>query len=460
RLALVASIAVLVLPLSAAADHGTADDQANMSHLFNSPKAATNSDLAFWEDLAFAGNYDGFRIFDISDPARPVLLSDFPCRGPQNDVSVYKARGRLLLIQSIDRPQSTDACTSVDTPVSASPIPGNFGIGFNPGFEGLRVFDVSEPTAPRHIASVPTACGSHTHTTIPDKRNQRLLVYVSSYPLFGGATPPGFPDFGGPQCAPPHQKISIVEVSFANPEGAHVLKEQPLHADTLPFPGTAAIACHDIQAFLDPKRPIALAACNAEAQLWDISDPASPTTITAHTHIRNPNFDFFHSAEFTWDGEVVGINDEAFAHACTGPQSLKGNIWFYGVVPPGSVTAPLLGRYMIPRSANSGPYCSLHNANIVPVNDRYIGVASAYFGGTTIFDFTNPAAPVEIAYYDASGVDGHGPAFTWSSYWYNDYVYANDIIRGFDVFQPLTLKARTWHHLNPQTQEPFQTVGG
>jgi len=40
------------------------------------PKAKTvNSDLAFWGKLAFEGNYDGFRIIDISRPHTPVVLS-------------------------------------------------------------------------------------------------------------------------------------------------------------------------------------------------------------------------------------------------------------------------------------------------------------------------------------------------------------------------------------------------
>src|SRR5687767_7453290 len=77
----------------------------NMSLVANSDKdGTTNSDLAFWEDLAFSGHYNGFRILDIGDPSNPVVLSDYFCRGPQNDVSVYKLRNRLLLFQSVDTP--------------------------------------------------------------------------------------------------------------------------------------------------------------------------------------------------------------------------------------------------------------------------------------------------------------------------------------------------------------------
>jgi hypothetical protein len=471
----------------AGATHGSADDASpNMPHLANLAKPGTiNSDLAFHHNLAVAGNYDGFRLIDIKDPANPVVVSDFHCHGPQNDVSFYKARNRLLVITSIDTPQTTaDCATSADTPLSPQPLPPPFPPGAvanlrAPGFEGLRIFDVTNPESPQQIASVPTACGSHTHTTITDDRNQRAIIYVSSYPLGAGRTPAGFPDFGGPRCHVPHGKISIVEIPDANPEAAHVLKEQPLDADTLPFlgslqeGGTGAVGCHDIQAFLDPKVHEVAAACMSEGQLWDISDPANPTTIgPRHTHIRNPNFDFWHSAEFTWDAKVVMFGDEAFEDGeCQSQASLKGNIWFYENVPPGTATSPLLGRYMIPRPQPASEYCSAHMFNVIPVTDRYIGVSAFYEGGNSVFDFTNPAAPVEIAHFDEQGVDGNGRDIVWSTYWYNNFIYANGGFgfgpyqRGLDVYELLTpdltrqLRARKFHHMNPQTQEVFQTIG-
>jgi hypothetical protein len=95
----------------------------------------------------------------------------------------------------------------------------------------------------------------------------------------------------------------------------------------------------------------------------------------------------------------------------------------------------------------------VHNGNLVPVGDRYLLVAAWYSGGTGVVDFTNPTAPHEIAYYDA--VQGRGAADTWSSYWYNGTIYANDMTRGVDAFnllRPGNL-GPTWSHLNAQTQE-------
>jgi hypothetical protein len=68
-------------------------------------------------------------------------------------------------------------------------------------------------------------------------------------------------------------------------------------------------------------------------------------------------------------------------------------------------------------------------------------------------NFDNPAAPKEDGFYDAQLPQS---ANTWSSYWYNGFIYANDITRGLDVFSfasPAHRNARRLSRLNPQTQE-------
>jgi hypothetical protein len=289
-----------------------------------------------------------------------------------------------------------------------------------------------------------------------------------------------------------------------------------------------SVGCHDITVTFEanqspdsnprPKPETAAAACLSEGQLWDISDPANPRTIdpTGHTHIRNEAIEIWHSSAFTWDSNVVLFGDEhggGMAHGCdaTLPQPV-GNIWFYRYVEPGTPEAPLLGRYQLPRQQRAEEICTLHNFNVIPTEEEldgtthYLGVSSAYEGGTTVFDFTNaqtqepffcPPPPVpdpcevlapviatEIAFFDSEGTDGHGKDDVWSSYWYNDYIYANGGLgraptpvspnRGFDVFKLLRapsppcsevvecvgkqFTARKWHHSNPQTQETFQTL--
>jgi hypothetical protein len=96
----------------------------------------------------------------------------------------------------------------------------------------------------------------------------------------------------------------------------------------------------------------------------------------------------------------------------------------------------------------------VHNGNIIPVVGRYLLVAAWYGGGTSVVDFTDPSNPVEIGYY--VGTTGRGRADTWSSYWYNGKIYANDITRGVDVFDfvlPHAVYGYQWTHLNAQTQD-------
>jgi len=50
----------------------------------------TNSDLAFTGNYAIQGNYNGFQVWDISNPAKPTLKVRFVCPASQSDVSVYK----------------------------------------------------------------------------------------------------------------------------------------------------------------------------------------------------------------------------------------------------------------------------------------------------------------------------------------------------------------------------------
>jgi hypothetical protein len=549
---LLAAFGTLALPMVATADHGNADDASrNMFHVANLPPAQVhrdcdrddtvvgqcfNSDLAFYEGrrlrggfkhILAQGNYEGLRLVDIRDPENPVEISAVECRTNQGDVSFYEARHRLLLIQSIEEQVSSPDCsTAREQPIvpgtnPATGVPGDFR---QKGHEGLRIFDVTDPRAPSHIATVRTACGSHTHTTIADEENDRAIVYVSSYPNSNRVT--RREDLGTlpeqPNCLPDHNKISIVEIPDRNPEAARVLKEQPLDQDTVQYNGlgnggSPVRGCHDITVFAggrgddddddddgrrfagardddddddddddSGRRPtmVAAGACLSEGQLWDVSDPANPTTNVPgrHTHIRNPFITtspappftgLFHTASFTWDGEAVLFTDEwqgGGAHGCDGPQDTRGNVWFYDNVRPGE-QAPLRGRFILPRPQPANETCTMHNGNVVTTNRAYIGVSSAYQAGTSVFDFSDvldfpvitPSPPTppttvatEVAYFDAKN-DPAGPVGiddAWSTYWHNDYIYASSGLtsatrpgnRGLDVYKILLERGERTPH--------------
>jgi hypothetical protein len=416
----------------------------NLKILANSPKlfedrTYRNSDLAFWGRVAYSGNYDGFRTIDISDPENPVVLSDFVCPGSQHDVSVWKG----LLFTSIDAPITGPECGSPRAPSGT------------PGFEGIRIFDVRDPARPSYVGAVATDCGSHTHTLVPDPADpSHVYLYVASYtsselPASSYGNECRRFDENGERA---HNKISVVEVPLADPASAAVVTEPRVpQNDYRNTPGF--LGCHDISVFTAIDR--AAAACMGEGQIWDISDPARPQTIA---RIHNPNVEFFHSATFTWDGSTVLFGDEAGGG--TSPRCREqdpdtlGAIWIYDVgsldTMDDTTVEPALSHFKIPRVQGDVARCTMHNFNVLPLEDRYVAVSAAYSGGTTVFDFTDRSDPVEIAHNDPHGAN------TWSSYWYDGHIYTNDTGRGFDVML-LSDRARAGAHrqryLNPQTQE-------
>ena len=277
----------------------------------------THSDIAMWGDIVVAGNYDGFRVFDISLEGTNRLLVNKLCRGPQNDVSLWEHEGRLLLFLSNDTPQ-----VNGETVCSVNRASDTTACG-EACFEGVRIFDLSDPANPVLIKGVYTDCGSHTHTLVPDLENDRVLLYISSYP---GST--------GPRCQNPHGKISIVSVPLDAPETASVIAQPVVLPDV-----RLGVGCHDITVFL--AFDIAAASCLSEGQFWDISDPANPGTLNP-VHIDNAAVNVWHSASFTWDRQYVVFNDESFSGTCQ--PSGDGKIWIYRVS-----DAQLMSSFMIPR---------------------------------------------------------------------------------------------------------------
>ena len=440
----------LALAPPALAGHGAEPTSKDMRHLANSSNpGVTNSDLAFWQELAFAGDYKGFRILDISSPSKPRVLANVRCNGSQGDVGVYGDDDTILAFQSVDRRQTTNDCTSSDDQTRTL------------GWEGIRIFDVSNPRRPFHVKSVATDCGSHTHTVVPDPDNDRVFVYVSSYPLndHGMHSHDHEDDGQTTECLPMHHKISVIEVPLDNPQQAKVVSQPSV---------APATGCHDIGVFLEIKR--AAAACLTEGQIWDLSDLANPKVLH---HIYNPAVNIWHSGGFTWDGKVAIFGDEeggaVATHGCG--VSPPGATWFYR---PENPQFPL-GYFEQQRAQlpEGDLLCTTHNYNSIPTTSGYFFTSAFYEAGTGIVDFNavkdrepSPSpSPVgeEIAWYDAENADSRGEANTWSSYWYKDHVFGNDINRGVDVFKYTGTRiegARAMHHLNPQTQERMLVGNG
>ncbi|MDB1090165.1 hypothetical protein PJ985_21650 [Streptomyces sp. ACA25] len=413
----------------------------NITHLANVPKGSltgTNSDLAFQGRYAFAGNYDGFVIYDIRRPASPRVVTEVYCPGAQNDISVH---GDLLFL-SVDSSRSDDSCNSTALPATHPEA-----------WEGMRVFDISDKTAPRYVAAVETPCGSHTHTLVPDRRD--IYIYVSSY----------FPHPTYPDCQPPHDGISIVKVPRKAPEQAEMISFEVLFPDGgYPgSPGTATSGCHDITAY--PKLKLAAGACMGDGILMDISDPAKPRVLD---RVQDPeHFAFWHSATFSQDGSKVIYTDElggggaATCNERTGPEYGANGI--YHITGKGDQRKlDFQSYYKIPRHQADTENCVAHNGSLIPAKGRDIMVQSWYQGGVSVWEFTDSASPEEIGFFDRGPVSDERLTFggTWSAYYYNGYIYSNDQA-GLDVLRITdrrTNSARSvWlHELNAQTQPSYR----
>ncbi|MCZ4514114.1 hypothetical protein O3Q52_39475 [Streptomyces sp. ActVer] len=422
----------------------------NIEPVANIPKdtlAGTNSDLAFQGKYAFAGNYDGFRIFDISNPKSPKTVSQVLCPGSQNDISVS---GDLLFL-STDSSRSDNSCNSTTQPATEKS-----------SWEGMKVFDISDKRNPKYVAAVETACGSHTHTLVPERKN--VYVYVSSYS----------PSASFPDCQPPHDGISVIKVPRKAPQKAKIVNFPVLFPGSGPDGGgnpggptnpgvSKTTGCHDITVL--PSKDLAAGACMGDGILFSIKDPENPKIIDQVQD--NVNFAFWHSASFNQKANKVVFTDElggggaATCNAATGPN--RGADGIYDIVGKGDKRKLVFKSYFkIPRYQADTENCVAHNGSLIPVKGKDIMVQAWYQGGISVWEFTNSSKPKEIAYFE------RGPLSTtsmvtggsWSAYYYNGYIYSNDIAKGFDVLKindrrTDPAKWERLRELNVQTQPDY-----
>jgi hypothetical protein len=434
------------------ADAAPAADQVtsspNMHLVANIPQTdplsgadAIGTDIAFQGDFAFVGDYLGFTIYNIKNPRQPKIVSQVMCPGAQNDVSIT---GNLLFL-------STDARRSNNSCASTAQNDGSL-----PYWEGIKIFDVTDKSAPRYVQSVETDCGSHTHTLVPDNASAtNVYLYVSSYS----------PNPSLPKCQPPHDSISIIKVPLRNPAAAAVIAKPVLFPDggnpgvSLPFPDgkSATSGCHDLTVY--PEKNLMAGACMGDGVLFDITNREAPRTIT---RIQDQNFAFWHSATFNDEGTKVIFTDElggGSAPTCNttiGP--LRGADAIYDITGQGDARQLRFGSYFkISRMQQDTENCVAHNGSLIPVRGKDIMVQAWYQGGMQVWDFTDSAHPTEVAFLERGPLEPTNVGGEWSVYYYNGFIYGSDIRKGLDVVEltdPLTNPAKSvkFTQLNVQTQ--------
>jgi hypothetical protein len=179
----------------------------------------TNSDMAFKDDYAIQGNYNGIQVWGIEDPRRPTLVTGYVCPASQSDVSVYED---LLFVSGEAFGGRLDCGTEgVQESVSAERL------------RGLRIFDISDIRNPEYIANVQTCRGSHTHTLLKDPNDdENLYIYISgSAPVRPSEELAGCS--GAPLDEDPNSalfRIEVIRVPIANPERAAIVSSPRIFA--------------------------------------------------------------------------------------------------------------------------------------------------------------------------------------------------------------------------------------
>ena len=457
---------------------------------------STNSDLAFFDKYAIQGNYNGFVIWDISNPRQPTVRKSYYCPASQSDVSVYR---NLLFVSGEGTGGRLDCGgQGVPEPVSKDRL------------RGLRIFDISDLDNPKYIANVQTCRGSHTHTVVESPNDpNNVYIYIS-----GSARVRPEQELPGCSAAQPENdpntalfRIEVIRVPLANPEQAAIvssprifndLEAPPTHGETpedlaaardrgdilievsgmtLPLPArfaqpmldsivktrggtgtptaadTAALRemvarmigadpnaarrgpnqCHDITVY--PAVGLAGGACEGYGLLLDIRDPANPVRLDA---VADSNFSYWHSATFSNDGTKVLFSDEWGGGG--GPKCRATDPKEWGADAIFTISGNKMqfqSYYKMPAAQTWEENCVAHNGSLIPVPGREIMVQAWYQGGISVFDWTDPKNPYEIAFFDRGPIraDQMGNAGSWSAYWYNGVIVSSEIGRGLDILE-------------------------
>jgi hypothetical protein len=467
----------------------------------------TNSDLAFTDRYAVQGNYNGYQVWDISNPRHPSLKDAYVCPASQSDVSVYK---NLLFVSGENLSARLDCGTEgVKDTVSSERL------------RGIRIFDISDIAHPKNVGNVQTCRGSHTHSLLVDPKDpENVYVYISGSSQVRSASElPGC--VGGMPSQNPNSawfRIEVIKVPLAHPEQAAVISSPrifndlvapPRHGEapedslahekelaeakaagllTVMIPGegevvvppeyagpmldsvvkarngtggptaadTAALReglpgivaakmgpqpdsaagptqCHDITLY--PAIGLGGGACAGYGLLLDIRDPAHPVRIGA---VSDSNFSYWHSATFNNDGTKLLFSDEWGGGGQ--PKCRKTDKREWGADAIFTIAGQKMqfqSYYKLPAPQTPEENCVAHNGSLIPIPGRDVMVQAWYQGGLSVFDWTDPAHPKEIAFFDRGPVDSTKmeSGGYWSTYWYNGVIVGSEISRGLDIFE-------------------------
>jgi hypothetical protein len=445
--------------------------------------AFINSDLAFRDHYVYQGNFSGFTVWDVSNPARPVVAAVVPCVTSQGDPSII---GTLLFISAEGGGNRNDCAKGgVENPMDH--------------MAGVRIYDVSNPRMPRLVKNVQTCKGSHTHTVIPSPTDEEVVyIYVSGSQMARPDSEMAGCNNGEDPADENNSlfRLDVIKVPLKNPAQAAVVTGARIFTGLDPAPRRAGQRprrrrgadttqppprptgphnCHDVTAY--PAVNLLAGACASYGLLVDISDPEKPVRLDARA---DTNFSLWHTAVFSNDGSKVVFTDEwggGTSPNCQATSMLEmgGNTT---LVIDANRKLTQHSYFKIPTAQTAQENCVSHNGGLVPVPGRDIMVQGWYQGGVNVIDFTDPDRPFEIAFFDRGPIDAPPPPHdtaqavsrtrgtmggSWGAYYWNGFIYSSELARGLDILELIPTDQLSANELaaaklvrmteyNPQTQ--------
>jgi hypothetical protein len=388
----------------------------------------------------------GIRIFDITDISNPKYIANVQtCRGSHTHTVVIDPKDSNNVYVYVSGSAPVRSPTELPGCVRQSP-------DSNPSSSLFRIEVIKVPLAnPQQAAVIGGArifdslTQAPTHGEMPQDIAEAKRQ-ADSARAAGGFTATAF----GTEhvLGPGFTKPMLDSIAKANgrtaPNAAdsaalranvQAIVDHMIGADkpkTGPQPGPNQ--CHDITVY--PAIGLAGGACGGYGLLLDISDPAHPRRIGA---VADSNFSYWHSATFNNDGTKLLFSDEWGGGGQPKCRSFDKPEWgadaIFTISPDRKLQFQSYYKMLAPQTANEN--CVAHNGSLIPIPGRDVMVQAWYQGGISVFDWTDPAHPKEIAFFDRGPVDGTKPqgGGSWSAYWYNGNIYSSEIARGLDVFE-------------------------
>lgn len=396
-------------------------------------------------DSVSADRVRGIRIFDISDIKNPKLITNVQtCRGSHT---------HTLVTSPADK-DNIYVYVSGSSPVrSPNELAGcsNLSPDKDPNSEQFRIEVIQVPLAHPEQAKVVskpdilaglTQAGTHPEAATDLARQKARVDSARAAGGFIAKVEGQDVIIGGRFLKMQLDSIVKARGGTGDPTAADTatfrtnmqsIVDKIVGADNTQGPRPGPVQCHDVTVY--PAIGLAGGACGGYGLLLDIKDPAHPRRLYAAS---DSNFSFWHSATFSNDGSMILFTDEwggGLAPRCRATDDPRwGADALFRIK---DSTLSFQSYFKMPAAQTEQENCVAHNGSLIPVPGRTIMAQGWYQGGISVFDWTDPAHPKEIAFFDRGPMDSTKlvSAGSWSAYWYNGMIVSSEIGRGLDILE-------------------------